>query len=140
MKNINPDNLEIIKKLLSIISRKHEEITFFYGPEQLKKDYIEGVCEGKIEWMVNAGSNNNFFDENGDFEEANIYANYTTCSYDDITWSFDDNAKLPHIKLDQEDKNILHLVDALINDRSFSSNLYEDKEWKEELKRLLDLL
>lgn len=140
MKDIKPDNLEIIKKLLSIISRKHEEITFFYGSGQLKKDYIEGVCEDKIEWMVNAGSNNNFFDENGNFEEANIYANYTTCSYDDITWSFDDNAKLPHIKLDQEDKNILHLVDALINDRSFSSNLYEDKEWKEDLKRLLDLL
>ena len=55
MKNIKPDNLKLIKKLLSIISRKHKEITFFYGPEQLKKDYIENVCEGNIEWMVNAG-------------------------------------------------------------------------------------
>lgn len=140
MKDITPDNLKRIKKLLSIISRKHEEITFFYGSEQLKKDYIEGVCEGKIEWMVNAGSNNNFFDKDGNFEEANIYANYTTCSYDDITWSFDEDARLPHIKLDREDKNILYLVDCLINDRSFSDDPHEDKKWQEELKRLLDLL
>ena len=61
MKEIKSGNLETIKKLLSIISRKHEEITFFYGSDQLREDYIEGVCEGEIEWMVNAGLNGGLF-------------------------------------------------------------------------------
>lgn len=137
MKDIKSDNLETIKKLLSIISRKHEEITFFYGSDQLREDYIEGVCEGEIEWTVNAGLNDGFFDKDGNFEEANIYANYTTCSYDDITWNFDNDVKLPHIRLDQEDRNILYLVDCLINDRSFASDPCENKEWNEELERIL---
>lgn len=124
---------EEIKNLLKIVESKHPEISIYRDAKELKEFYIEDGFDNDIETLRDFGNNDLFFDEDGSFPEASLYILVTTCSSDDKFYTDVSEFIRDHRKmLDSQDKNVLNIVDKLINDYDL------DEDEQEELSELLE--
>ena len=122
-----------IKNLLEIVESKHPEISIYRDAKELKEFYIEDGFDNDIETLRDFGNNDLFFDEDGSFPEVSLYILVTTCSSDDKFYTDVSEFIRDHRKmLDSQDKNVLNIVDKLINDYDL------DEDEQEELSELLE--
>lgn len=122
-----------IRKLLEIVESKHPEISIYRDAKELKEFYIEDGFDNDIETLRDFGNNDLFFDEDGSFPEVSLYILVTTCSSDDKFYTDVSEFIRDHRKmLDSQDKNVLNIVDKLINDYDL------DEDEQEELSELLE--
>ena len=140
-----------IKILLGVVESKHPEISIYRDSKELKERYVKGEFENDIEILRDFGNNDIFFNEDGSFPEANSYILYTTCSGDDTIYTNISEFIKNHRKLlDNQDKNVLNIIDKLINNYNLDKDeqkyvhelLKEEKTMtrKERKEKLQDLL